>query len=318
MIFLDDLGVLGLGSRLKRLSDVYYRQIDEVYKSENINVNSRSIPLLQLLNENDSMSVTELAKVLGQTHPAISQMSKKLEDKGFVYHFCDGEDDRKRLLSVTPAGFELLDKLAPLWNDIKMIFGRLLVTSGGNLLQNMELLERQFEKQNLNIRISDLRKERLTNSVEIIKYEDKHANDFYQLNRQWLEKYFYLEELDEKVLSDPFKHIINPGGFIMMACLNKKIVGTVALMVNNGKLLELTKMAVSPNYQGLGIGEKLAKAAIQQFEEADFDSLYLESNRQLVPALNLYDKLGFKEQDRPFKQPHYSRADIYMEYSATA
>jgi len=317
MIFLDDLGVLGLGSRLKRLSDVYYRQIDEVYKSENINVNSRSIPLLQLLNENDSMSVTELAKVLGQTHPAISQMSKKLEDKGLVYHFCDGEDDRKRLISVTPTGFELLDKLAPLWNDIKMIFGRLLVTSGGNLLQNMELLERQFEKQNLNIRISDLRKERLTNSVEIIKYEDKHANDFYQLNRQWLEKYFYLEELDEKVLSDPFKHIINPGGFIMMACLNKKIVGTVALMVNNGKLLELTKMAVSPNYQGLGIGEKLAKAAIQQFEEADFDSLYLESNRQLVPALNLYDKLGFKEQECPFKQPHYSRADIYMEYSAT-
>lgn len=318
MIFLDDLGVLGLGTRLKRLSDIYFRQIDEVYKSESINVNSRSFPLLQLLNDNESMSVTELAKVLGQTHPAISQMSKKLEEKGLVYHFCDGTDDRKRLLSVTPAGFEMLDNLAPLWKDIKMIFGRLLATSGGNLLQNMELLERQFEKQNLVERIAELRKQKLINSVEIIQYEEKHANDFHQLNRQWLEKYFYVEDLDEKVLSNPFEYIINPGGFIMMARLNNKIVGTVALMVNNGKQLELTKMAVSPKYQGLGIGEKLAEAAIQQYEAADFDNLYLESNRQLVPALNLYDKLGFKERECPFKQPHYSRADIYMEYSAAS
>ena len=316
MIFLDDLGVLGLGSRLRRLSDIYYRHIDEVYKSESINVNSRNFPLLQLLNENESMSVTDLAKVLGQTHPAISQMSKKLEDKGLIYHFCDGVDDRKRLLSVTPVGYELLDKLAPLWSDIKIIFGRLLTTSGGNLLQNIELLERQFDKQSLNIRISELRKERVVNAVEIVQFKDKHANDFYQLNRQWLEKYFYVEELDEKILSNPIEHIVNPGGFIIMARLNNEIVGTVALMVNNGKQLELTKMAVSPNYQGLGIGEKLAEAAIQQFEATDFEQLYLESNRQLVPALNLYNKLGFKEQECPFKQPHYSRADIYMEYSA--
>ena len=83
---LNGLGVVGLGPRLKRLSDNLYRQIDDVYKQEKIAFQATNFPLLQLLNENESMSVTELAEVLGQTHPAISQMSKKLEQKGWIYH----------------------------------------------------------------------------------------------------------------------------------------------------------------------------------------------------------------------------------------
>ena len=54
---LNDLGVLGLGTRLKRLSDFLYRQIDDVYKEEKIDFHARNFPLLQLLIENESMSV---------------------------------------------------------------------------------------------------------------------------------------------------------------------------------------------------------------------------------------------------------------------
>ena len=50
---LNDLGVLGLGTRLKRLSDFLYRQIDDVYKAEKIDFHARNFPLLQLLNENE-------------------------------------------------------------------------------------------------------------------------------------------------------------------------------------------------------------------------------------------------------------------------
>jgi len=305
---------MGLGSRLKRLSDTLYRQIDDVYKQEKIAFHGRNFPLLQLLNENESMSVTELADVLGQTHPAISQMSKKLQAKGWLYHHTDDADERRRLLSVTPAGYELFDQLAPIWKDMQVILGRMMTTSSGNLMSNMELIERQLQKQTLVERMADLRKERLIKSVEIIHFEDEHAKDFYQLNRAWLEKYFYVEDIDHQILSEPRDKIIDPGGFILMARIKERVIGTAALIVAEDGLLELSKMAVDDDYQGLGIGEKLVNAAIQQYHATDFKGLFLESNRQLVPALNLYDKVGFVEQESPHEHSHYSRADIYMVY----
>ena len=311
---LNDLGVLGLGSRLKRLSDSLYKQIDEVYKQEKVDFQARNFPLLQLLKENESMSVTELAEVLGQTHPAISQISKKLQQKGLIYHHADTSDDRRRMLSITPAGFELVDQLSPIWKDMQVILGRLMSISSGNLLNSMELLERQLSKQNLIERMADLRRERLINSVEIVHFNDEHADKFYQLNRAWLEKYFYVEDIDHEILSQPKEKIIEPGGFILMARINDKIIGAAALIVSSDGQLELSKMAVDADYQGLGIGEKLASAAIQQYQATDFKGLFLESNRQLTPALNLYDKLGFVEQDHPKGDSHYSRADIYMVY----
>ena len=309
---LNDLGVLGLGSRLKRLSDSLYKQIDEVYKKENIDFQARNFPLLQLLKENESMSITELAEVLGQTHPAISQMSKKLKQKGLIYDHSDALDDRRRLLSITPAGFELVDQLTPVWKDMQVILGRLMSISSGNLLNSVELLERQLTKQNLIERMASLTRERLVNSVEIIHFNDEHTEKFYQLNRAWLEKYFYVEDIDHEILSQPREKIIEPGGFILMARINDKIIGTVALIASSDGQLELSKMAVDSDYQGLGIGEKLAVAAIQQYQATDFKGLFLESNRQLAPALNLYDKLGFVEQEHPKGDSHYSRADIYM------
>jgi DNA-binding MarR family transcriptional regulator/GNAT superfamily N-acetyltransferase len=311
---LNDLGVLGLGSRLKRLSDSFYRQIDDIYAEEKINFQGRNFPLLQLLNENESMSVTELAEMLGQTHPAISQMSKKLEQKGWLYHHTDKADERRRLLSITPAGYELFDKLAPVWHDLQTVLGRLMLTSGGNLMSSIELLERQLSQQNLIERMADLRRERIINSIEIVHFEDQHAEQFYQLNRTWLEKYFYVEDIDHQILSQPKKYIIELGGFILMARDKDKVIGTVALIAAENHQLELSKMAVDGAYQGLGIGEKLVNAAIQQYQATDFKGLFLESNRQLIPALNLYDKVGFVEVSSPQQESNYSRANIYMVY----
>ena len=311
---LNDLGVLGLGSRLKRLSDNLYRHIDEVYSSEKIIFQARNFPILQLLNENESMSVTELADMLGQTHPAISQMSKKLEQKGWLYHHSDKADERRRLLSITPAGFELFDLLAPIWSDLQTVLGRLMLTSGGNLLNSIELLERQLSQKNLVERMAELRKERIVNSIEIVHFEEEHAEQFYKLNRTWLEKYFYVEDIDHQILSKPKKYIVDPGGFILMARDKDKVIGTVALMATANQQLELSKMAVDQNYQGMGIGEKLVNAAIQQYQATEFKELVLESNRQLTPALNLYDKVGFVEIPSPHEKSQYSRSDIYMVY----
>jgi len=146
--------------------------------------------------------------------------------------------------------------------------------------------------------------------VSIIPFEEKYAKQFYNLNVEWLEKYFYVEPYDQKVLSNPKTYIIGKGGFIFFATYNNEIVGTVAL-INQQLFYELSKMAVSPKYQGLKIGQKLIDFCIEFGKEKKWDSITLYSHRKLVPAINLYKKVGFVEVELE-SNSHYERSDIKM------
>lgn len=54
-------------------------------------------------------------------------------------------------------------------------------------------------------------------NLEIIAYKPEFATHFYDLNVAWLEKYFYVESYNKKVLSNPQEYIINTGRFIFFA-----------------------------------------------------------------------------------------------------
>ena len=45
--------------------------------------------------------------------------------------------------------------------------------------------------------------------INIINFQDNFEKDFYDLNIEWLEYLFQVEEYDYEVLSNSKKHIIN-------------------------------------------------------------------------------------------------------------
>lgn len=315
---IEEIGLLGLSSRLKRLSEMLYRQCDDLYRANGIKLQSRCFPMLQLLSSHDTLSVTQLAEMLGHTHPAISQMSKKLEKQGWLYHETDMSDERRRLLALTPQGYELVDKLQPIWQSLEVALQKILTVSSYGLLDNIKLLERELNKTSLLERVEQIGLQQKLEQVEIVHFKPTYANDFYRLNRHWLDKYFYVEAKDHDILRDPQSEIIDKGGFILLARLDEEIIGTAALVVGENNCLELSKMTVDEKYQGIGVGEKLARSAINQYHATDFSHLYIESNRRLLPALNLYHKLGFEERPHPEGESELSRVDIYMEYKESA
>ncbi len=146
--------------------------------------------------------------------------------------------------------------------------------------------------------------------IEIIPFENQYANYFYNLNIEWLEKYFYVEPYDKKVLSNPQEYIIDNNGYIFFVKYNHKIVGTLAF-INQKECYELSKMAISPKYQGLKIGQQLMEYAIQFSKEKDWAKIMLYSNTILKPAIKLYKKMGFIEV--PLEEnSHYERSNIKM------
>lgn len=147
--------------------------------------------------------------------------------------------------------------------------------------------------------------------LRIVAFEPKYAEDFKQLNIDWLQKYFYVEPRDEEVLGNPEKYIIEPGGHIFFTKIDKEIVGTIALIKLTDTVFELSKMAVSPEFQGKQIGQKLLKYAIDFARWQNWQELLLYSNRKLKNAIYLYRKFGFEEVEIEKSNP-YARGDIKM------
>jgi len=150
-------------------------------------------------------------------------------------------------------------------------------------------------------------------SVEIISFERRYGPDFKRLNLEWLKKYFTVEPIDEVVLSRPAA-IIKNGGFILFARIGTKIVGTCALLKESDSRYELSKMAVTERYRGLGIGRRLLESAIGTFAASAKGELFLETNSALLPAIRLYESFGFVHSLRPTGPSHYERADVSMVY----
>lgn len=151
----------------------------------------------------------------------------------------------------------------------------------------------------------------MNNTVEIIPFSPDLKEHIQTLNIAWLEKYFRVEAKDEITLSNPQEEIIDKGGMIFYARYNHKIIGTASLLKVDDSTFELSKMAVSDDAQGLGIGNKLLEHCINVAKENAISTLFLYSNTILLPAIHLYRKFGFVE--IPLESGIYERADIKME-----
>ena len=148
------------------------------------------------------------------------------------------------------------------------------------------------------------------NPVHIIEFRNDLVEHFKNLNIAWLQKYFYVEPIDEVMLSDPKEYIIDKGGYIFFAELNNEIAGTFALMKVQEGVYELAKMAVDEKFQGHKIGNRMMEFAIEKVKTVAAEKLILYSNTMLGPAIHLYKKYGFIEV--PLENSEYKRSNIKM------
>lgn len=147
--------------------------------------------------------------------------------------------------------------------------------------------------------------------VDIIEFRDDLVNYFTKLNHAWLEKYFVVEPIDHKILSDPENEIIKKGGHIFFATIDKEVVGTFSLLKIEEGVYELSKMAVDETHQGKNIGNALLVHCIKICIKLNAAKLILYSNTKLEPAIHLYKKYGFNEVI--LDNSEYKRSNIKME-----
>ena len=154
-----------------------------------------------------------------------------------------------------------------------------------------------------------------TEAVELVIRPLRNSEDavaFRALNEEWIRAHFVLEDQDRLQLDDPVAAYIDPGGQILIAELDGRPVGCVALMPDGAGACELSKMAVSPDLRGRGAGRTLLTVAIGYARRMGAQSVFLGSSRKLQDAVHLYEAVGFQHVAPETIHMPYARADVFM------
>tara|TARA_B100000965_G_scaffold239229_1_gene200581 strand:+ start:894 stop:1358 length:465 start_codon:yes stop_codon:yes gene_type:complete len=152
-------------------------------------------------------------------------------------------------------------------------------------------------------------------NIKIQKFRKKFSNDFYMLNKVWIEENWVLEDSDKKDLLNPQK-IVEKGGQIFFAVSNDNVVGTVAMIFSSKNRFELAKMTVKKDYRGYGIANLLMDRCIEFARDNLTKEVFLISNDSLKIARILYEKYGFVEVKLDTKK--YKRGNVKMMLKLTS
>jgi len=292
---IEQLGPLALASRLKRLYELLIKDAEVVYKDQDIDFQPHWFPVFYLLNlSGKPMSITEIATSLNLTHPGIIKISKSMAEKGLVKSLKDKKDARKHLIELSEKAKKMIPELQSIWECFEKAMLELIVEIDYDLIDVLTKIDKSLNKKSSSKRILKIFKEKQMSKIEILEYNSEYNKHFKSLNYEWLEKYFKIENYDEKILSNPEKEIIEKGGFILFAQLNGKIVGTCAMEKINESTFELSKLAVTQSAQGKQVGKKLLSQSIERLRESGVERIFLQTDRKLQNAYNLYIKMGFK------------------------
>lgn len=311
MQYLATLGLVALGSRTKALSERLYALADEAYARRGLAVQGRWFPVLRLLHDRGPQTIGDLATQIGQSHSAVSQLAQKLITRGFVAGVEDATDRRCRRLHLTEQARSVMRQAKPVWRAIGQTLATGCAHEDVDILAALSSFERVLDDTLID-QIIDQCELYDRSALRIVPFSDALRQHFYRLNEAWLRKYFYVEEIDHRVLSDPENEILAGGGSIWFALIGEEVVGTCALKVEGEGSLELTKMAVDEGHQGLGIGRALIEVVIDHFRRSTAHTLFLETNSKLPTAIGLYESVGFEHQPSGKPDSHYVRSDVYM------
>lgn len=313
MEYFNRTGKMAVGSRLRLLTDTITEDAARIYELYNINIQPKWFPVLYVLSQTNAMTITEIAKEIGHSHPSVSKIITELMQSGYVKEKEDKNDGRRNTVQLSAKGKEMMKKMEEPYKDVSGAIEELSSQTRNDLWKAIEEWEYLLEQKSLFTRVREQKKKRDSNRVQIVDYLPKYKKAFKELNEEWINAYFKMEEADRKALDNPKGYILDKGGYILFALYNDEPVGVCALikMKDAEYGFEMAKMAVSPKMQGKGIGELLGKAVIEKAKKEGAKKLYLESNTILKPAITLYQKLGFKKvAARPTP---YERSNIQME-----
>ena len=185
---IDLAGVITIASRTRRLSDLLFQQVQDVYDYRGRGFKSSWFAVLATLQREGSVDFKTLASRNNISPAAVSQSMAEIEKLKLV-KVLKGKDKRSRIITLTEKGEDLLRSIVPDLLDIEKAFREALGRDMESMLDGLTRMEREFKNRPLVERFR----------IDIVNYESCYRKDFEKLNLAWLEEYFQIEDYDKQI-----------------------------------------------------------------------------------------------------------------------
>ncbi|MCK4379885.1 MAG: bifunctional helix-turn-helix transcriptional regulator/GNAT family N-acetyltransferase [Candidatus Lokiarchaeota archaeon] len=246
------------------------------------------VRILFELNHLSTSTASEIVKLLNLDPAYLSRILSSFEEKNLILKECSSKDMRKRLLSLTSTGKDLISELQERASEqIIMLLSNLTDEDQNKLVNSMEVIERILKREPEKSEFYSIRSHK-PGDIGYITYRHGviYANE-YQLDKTF-EAYVakHMAEFIENY--DPDKDhlwIVEKG---------TEIVGSIAIVKEDNKTAQLRWLLVEPHIRNKGIGTKLMHEAISFSKSQGYQKIILGTFSDLKIARKLYSKNGFQ------------------------
>lgn len=137
-----DFGFLTLGSRLRRIGELLQADTQRIMQHFEIHIPAAQYPFLAALDRDGPLTVGELAVAVGITQPGATRTLGQLVESGLVEMSVSDEDQRRKQVSLTPAGRDLVAfSKRMVWPAVEAAVRDLCSNLDGPLLDQLSAIE---------------------------------------------------------------------------------------------------------------------------------------------------------------------------------
>ena len=152
-----ELGLLALGTRLKRIGERLQAQTQAVLEASGVGTPASHFPLLAALDQLGPMSVGEIAEALGVSQPGVTRQVSNLQSEGLVQAQPAPGDLRSRTIELTKTGKQLMSRAKRShWPAIEAAVADACAKDGPSLLKLLASLEQALATETLSERADRL------------------------------------------------------------------------------------------------------------------------------------------------------------------
>lgn len=285
---------------LRHFADHLIDEEMRIYKEIGIDIPHRWHAILQILHqEGEPCSISKLADTQEKTHPDVVYTINQMLSHGLVIEEKDKSDLRKRLISPSEKGMNLIEDLQPSWQAVHDATNLWVSEIAPDLWLNVESLNSSLENKSFFQRIKKEKKKGDLKNVTLQNYYAT-ADSHYLIQKFWSQyksKYFDNFQLD-KYFNDMAAILTKNEGDAYFAFWGDQVVGCISTLRRSFNYCEIILLWVEEPFRRKYIATKLLLKAITESRAIGASILFVQSHPKLVAANTLFQSMGFNSSDQ--------------------
>ena len=154
MDFFEEAGKVALGSRLRRLGEMFSSDAVAIYGMYGVDLKPGWFPVFHILSQCAKSSITKMAREIGYRHPVISSIVKEMTRAGLTETWKSAEDKRMSLVKLTAKGRALIPRLEVQIKDVESAVEELLSEMEHDIWPGIMEMEVLLKRRSLRDRVA--------------------------------------------------------------------------------------------------------------------------------------------------------------------